>query len=539
MADISRYPTVTSYSPSDQLITYQTSSGQLVKIPISVFSEALAQTFTALTDTPGTYVGQQGKTLAVNNTEDALEFVPNNLAPNFITLPDTPGTYGTAAGKTLRVNGAENAVEFVDSTFLNNTDTPASYAGQALNFLRVNAAETALEFTGSDAAISDVVIVNEESDLPAVNGSGEHELEAGTAYWFTGALTLSSPLRIISSTTTIYGNSSSQSIISYTGSGYAVRASANTVVQMRDIRIDSSADGIQMAAAGGVGSQDSVLLSNLAILAPSGRSLSIDNVDQFIVDGCFFLGAQGVELLGANNNLLSFNRSVFQILGTGNIIDFGTSIYGIAVVDACSLVGAAGAVAINGQASSANLTATGSGRITNNTVAQGVTGTAGITTEDLQWRFDGNVRIADSNVIAFAYISTPATTVITAPATVTPIAGTWTAAADTERATVSSAGVITFQNVEQEKGIVNVTFTAVKLGGGTGSYTFKVQKDTGSGYVDVEAITKTVTLSSTTASITLMGITQYVDGDDFRLVAVGNGTSDDIDVAVTQFVIGS
>jgi hypothetical protein len=117
--------------------------------------------------------------------------------------------------------------------------------------------------------------------------------------------------------------------------------------------------------------------------------------------------------------------------------------------------------------------------------------------------------------------------------------GVWAAQADTERATVSASGEIEFFNIEETKGPVNCTFTATKVGGGTGIYTFKVQKNpNGAGWSDIEAISKTVTLSSTTASVTLMGISKHVENDQFRLVVRGVGTADDVNVAVTQLVIG-
>jgi hypothetical protein len=539
MADIGRYPLVDDLSGSDQLLTFRSNTGQTVRLSVSQLSTLFPSTFIQLPDTPGSYLGRVGETLAVNSTEDGLEFVPNNLSPTFITLPDTPATFSGEAGKFAKVNATNDGLEFALTKFTDSSDTPASYTGLGGSQLRVNTGETGLEFFQDTGGIPNVVFVNDESDLPPVNGAGEHELEAETAYWITGPISMANPIRFVFSSSTLYGNSSSQSIINYTGSGYAVRGGANTVIQMRDMRIDSGADGIEFSSGGGSGSQDSVLLSNIAILTPTGRHLSIDNVDQLVIDGCFFLGAQGFLLSGAGVGIATMNRSVFQNIAIGSIIDFGSAVTEIAVVDSCSITGPAGSVAIAGAAGSANLTATGSGRATNNTVAQGVIATSGITTRDIKWRFDGNVRIPDSNTIAFAYIDTPSTTVISGAGIDTPIAGSWLAASVSERATVSAAGVVTFENIEEDTGLVNVTFAATKVGGGLGSYTFKVQKDSGGGYVDVEAITKTVELSSTTSSVTLMGATTYVDNDKFRLVAVGNGTSDNIDVSVTQFVIGA
>lgn len=156
MAEIGKYPVRDSVSTSDQFVTYETSTGQVVRVPFSLIQQMLATTFRQLSDTPGSYIGQQGNTLAVNNTEDALEFVPNNLSPSFITLPDTPAGYGGNSNKTVKVNLLANALKFEDATFLENADTPSSYSGQANKKTRVNTGETALEFvTDSFTSLSD------------------------------------------------------------------------------------------------------------------------------------------------------------------------------------------------------------------------------------------------------------------------------------------------------------------------------------------------------------------------------------------------
>ena len=168
MADItsSTYPVVTDSKDGDQYAIVR--NGQLKKQPRSALDEHIetiaVSALIELSDTPGTYVGQVGKTLAVNVAEDGMEFVPNNLSPTYITLPDTPGSFTTNAGKHARVNVAENAIEFADPTFIEGVDTPAAYVGNADKILKVNSGETAVEFADVTAPEA-VVYVTEAAEL--------------------------------------------------------------------------------------------------------------------------------------------------------------------------------------------------------------------------------------------------------------------------------------------------------------------------------------------------------------------------------------
>ena len=81
-------------------------------------------------------------------------------ATTFANLSDTPANFTGAAGKTLKVNSSGNAVEFVTVTtpagnFAGLTDTPSSLTGQGGKTVKVNSGGTALEFVSVGA--SDVV----------------------------------------------------------------------------------------------------------------------------------------------------------------------------------------------------------------------------------------------------------------------------------------------------------------------------------------------------------------------------------------------
>lgn len=91
-------------------------------------------TFLGLTDTPGSYVGEGSKLVAVNVAENALEFISaSSGTTTFLDLTDTPASYSGQAGQFVRVKGTEDGLEFaagggggVDE-FLELIDTPGTY----------------------------------------------------------------------------------------------------------------------------------------------------------------------------------------------------------------------------------------------------------------------------------------------------------------------------------------------------------------------------------------------------------------------------
>tara|TARA_Y100000813_G_scaffold28769_2_gene18157 strand:+ start:2456 stop:4300 length:1845 start_codon:yes stop_codon:yes gene_type:complete len=73
-----------------------------------------ATTFTTLSDTPANFTGAAGKTVKVNSSGNALEFVTvTTPAGNFAGLTDTPSSLTGQGGKTVKVNSGGTALEFV------------------------------------------------------------------------------------------------------------------------------------------------------------------------------------------------------------------------------------------------------------------------------------------------------------------------------------------------------------------------------------------------------------------------------------------
>lgn len=143
----SAYPVVTVTKAGDQFVIVQ--GGQLKKVTrggLESFIKTLSpNTLIALTDVPGSYVGQQGKALVVNPTEDGMVFEATT-AGNFNALSDTPANKSGQATKVVAVNSEETALEYIDNFFVRLGDTPSSYSGQSEKVVRVNTAANATEF---------------------------------------------------------------------------------------------------------------------------------------------------------------------------------------------------------------------------------------------------------------------------------------------------------------------------------------------------------------------------------------------------------
>jgi len=164
------YPVQTSSQGNDQFAIVR--NGQLMKLTrsgLEAYIKTLApNTLIALTDVPGSYVGQQGKVLVVDPTESKMVFEAAT-AGNFLALSDTPSGYGGQAGKLAVVDSAEEGLEFIDNFFIQLGDTPLSYSGQSLKAVRVNQAASAVEFV--DPAVYQVTGWAEYSDTEYTEGS--------------------------------------------------------------------------------------------------------------------------------------------------------------------------------------------------------------------------------------------------------------------------------------------------------------------------------------------------------------------------------
>ena len=80
-------------------------------------------TFVELTDTPNSYVGQEGKFIRVNPTATALEFIEGSGGgvASFTQLNDVPQSYVGQANKFVQVKSDESGLEFLSHTIPTKT----------------------------------------------------------------------------------------------------------------------------------------------------------------------------------------------------------------------------------------------------------------------------------------------------------------------------------------------------------------------------------------------------------------------------------
>ena len=148
---------------NNKILKYNSTSGKWVIADDSGGTGSGSSTFTGLSDTPINFTGSQGKVLAVNNNEDALEFINSSTnSTTFSGLTDTPTNFTGSQGKLLAVNSNEDAVEFVDAstnttTFSGLTDTPTNFTGSQGRLLSVNSAENAVEFVEDQSFINSII----------------------------------------------------------------------------------------------------------------------------------------------------------------------------------------------------------------------------------------------------------------------------------------------------------------------------------------------------------------------------------------------
>jgi len=154
--------------------------------------------FTALQDTPASYTGAGGKVVAVNTSEDGVEFIDppsGGGASTFKELADTPNDYAGAKGKKVVVKQTEDGLEYESDTFTSLEDTPADYANAGGKFVAVKSDATGLEFVDAPAGGGGVSF-NDRLD-GSVEASGTIALDlynpSTSCRWYfelTGDLTL-------------------------------------------------------------------------------------------------------------------------------------------------------------------------------------------------------------------------------------------------------------------------------------------------------------------------------------------------------------
>lgn len=139
------------YQLADVPASYVGNAGKLVKVNGS--ENALVYggyNFTQLGDAPSNYSGAAGKFAQVNSGATALQFG----LPKVSDLSDGPGVFTSAAKKVVRVNAGASALEYFVISFTDLATVPTSYSGSGGKFLAVKGDESGIQFVSSSVTTS-------------------------------------------------------------------------------------------------------------------------------------------------------------------------------------------------------------------------------------------------------------------------------------------------------------------------------------------------------------------------------------------------
>lgn len=227
---------------------------------------------------------------------------------------------------------------------------------------------------------------------------------------------------------------------------------------------------------------------------------------------------------------------------SGTLLDLGTATFDLINISSdCRFISPSGTTILSGAASSANLTASGRALVSGN-IFNGV-GTAlnGITTQDLQWQFSGNVFVdgttENTRRDADAYLLINESVANAGSDVYGPIAGGNWQSDISNSFTVDADGIITYIGLSRIDAPVSAAATVEKGGGGSALICCKIAIDTGSGFAVID---KTIgcTQNATPTQITASLITNISTGDRFQLfVAIDDGSST-IEVSNARMLTG-
>lgn len=237
------------------------------------------------------------------------------------------------------------------------------------------------------------------------------------------------------------------------------------------------------------------------------------------------------------------NMSNFLALDwVGTLFDLGTAIFSlISITPGNRWISPAGTTILTGAANSANMSSGGRALVAGNIFNGLGTALSGITTQDLQWDFIGNVfadgttentrRDADTFLLTNESVANAGSDVYT------PIAGGNWQSDIANRFTADSDGIFTYTGLDNVDVPVSASATVEKGGGGVALICSKIAIDTGSGFTVID---KTIgcTENSTATQITSTLLRTISNGDRFQLwVSIDDGVST-VEVANARMIIG-
>ena len=224
---------------------------------------------------------------------------------------------------------------------------------------------------------------------------------------------------------------------------------------------------------------------------------------------------------------------------TGSLINLGTATFDQVIISSDNrFISPVGATILSGAASSANINAGGRALVNGSIFNGDGSALSGITTQDLQWAFDGNA-FADGTTMN---TQTSDNLFLTAQEVVpnggvgvyVAIGGTnWTSNID-NYFTTDSAGIATYIGLNQVEVIVTAISSVSKSGGGSDSIATKIALN---GAVPAGNETLATTKSADPTGITSSGIFTLNTGDTVQAWTANLDGGSDIVVDVSNMII--
>ncbi len=423
--------------------------------------------------------------------------------------------------------------------FLVNTDELDDYVREDV-VAEMESDITDIEARKADRRF-DYVLVKFLSELPTPSG-GVITLAPDTVYEINGDIDVGTDDIKMGEGTVIFSLDRSANTLRGTGAGSFITAE-DVTCEIVSIRLEYP-NGSLFNFKNTAGNEK----TNIVAI----RQCDIDNVDDLgtienlrgfvirqtqIIDtttnGLLAIGSQCGDFLAFDNIVVSF---------TGTLFDLGTSIWDIIHTDRSEVSVPAGQIALDGLASSGNLSVTGFARVTNNNFRDSGTFLSNITKADIQWRFLGNSggsSISDSVAIGELIVTTPVSTTII-DGTYGILGGTTILQVESERFSQSSNMVLQYDGLQEITVTVQFVASIIKDLGADAEYdmAFHFTPSGGSAAIISKSEQVGVTFSMFGAvNVFLMAEVVLNTGDRIDMRIAGNGTTGPITANTAHMIV--
>jgi len=289
-----------------------------------------------------------------------------------------------------------------------------------------------------------------------------------------------------------------------------------------------------------------------SVTVPSFNSFTCQNVvilncdTIFDIDGAFTTSLRtmtvvetqtgGILWTGTDNSQINISNFL-GIAWTGTLLDLGTATFDIINISGDNrFIAPSGTTALNGASGSANLTASGRSIVNDNLFNGSGTALSGIDTEDLKWRFSGNVFVDNSTknteVVTDAFLTASETVTISSSGVYVAIGGSNWSSDISRRFTVSTAGLVTYIGLETIDVVLSGLSTVSKVGGGADIICTKVAIN---GTVSDKTVGCTQNASPT--GVTSAGLFELETGDTIQLFVANLDSTSNIVVDSSALII--